>query len=98
MSILTWITEKELELKSDLKTEDTNFVGRKTWKFPWAVFRIAEPGIPDSKRKFPEFRIQLAKISLIPESRFPCMGRYLVKKNVFKNELGEIWNNVFEYS
>ena len=28
---LTWITEKELERV--LKTKETNFVGRKTWKF-----------------------------------------------------------------
>ena len=28
---LTWIIEKELERVS--KTKETNFVGRKTWKF-----------------------------------------------------------------
>ena len=35
MSTLTWITEKELEL--EIKTKETNFVGRKTWKFIAAV-------------------------------------------------------------
>ena len=32
MSTLTWVTEKELEWEVK-KTKETNFIGRKTWKF-----------------------------------------------------------------
>ena len=37
MFTLTWMTEKELVKSELLKTKETNFVGRKTWKFKAAV-------------------------------------------------------------
>ena len=36
-------------------------------------FFVMGTGIPDSKKKFPAFRIPRAKISLIPESGLPYM-------------------------
>ena len=43
---------------------------------PWAVLQMPKPSFLDYTR----FRTVLAKISQIPESEFPCIGRFRVNK------------------
>ena len=54
---------------------DSGFSSIVGWRISWAVFRIPKPRIPQAN--FPRFWITQAKISWIPESKFPYMRRII---------------------
>ena len=50
MSTLTWKRDKELE-REIKKTTETNFVGRKTWKFYSGGEKMRNSGVYEVKKK-----------------------------------------------
>ena len=50
MSTLTWKRDKELE-RQIKKTTETNFVGRKTWKFYSGGEKMRNSGVYEVKKK-----------------------------------------------
>ena len=50
MSTLTWKRDKELE-REIKKTTETNFVGRKTWKFYSGDEKMRNSGVYEVKKK-----------------------------------------------